>query len=422
MKILLLSQFFSPEPNFKGLPFARELTRRGHEVEVLTGFPNYPGGKLYSGYRVRPWRREVVEGITVNRVALYPSHDKSSVRRVVNYASFAVSAAALGPFLVKKPDVIYVYHPPATIGLPAMTLRALRGCPTVYDIQDLWPDTVTSSGMMQGGRLFSILDRWCRLVYSRMDRIVVLSPGFRKAMIDRGVPAEKIDVIYNWTDETVLPFRPLDENQSRQISMHGRFNIVFAGTMGLLQKLDVVLEAARICAESVPDAQFVFVGGGVDKRRLEQRAKELQLKNTLFLPRRPIETIGGILAAADVLLVHLQDDPLFRITIPSKIQAYMAAGRPILVAVPGDAADLVEQAGAGVACPPENPAALADAVLRIRAMTPSQRETLGVKGKAFYDRQLSLSVGAEKFERVFQAARAGSSISMTYVRKVRRAA
>ena len=124
------------------------MLRRGHEVEVLTGFPNYPGGKLYPGYRVRPWQREIIDGVTVNRVALYPSHDRSAVRRMANYASFALSAAVLGPFLVKKPDVIYVYHPPATVGLPAMVLRALRGCPVVYDVQDLWPDTVVATGMM----------------------------------------------------------------------------------------------------------------------------------------------------------------------------------------------------------------------------------------------------------------------------------
>ncbi len=162
---MILSQFFAPEPNFKGLPFARELVRRGHEVEVLTGFPNYPGGRLYPGYRVRPWRREIIGGIAVNRVPLYPSHDRSAVRRAANYASFALSASVLGPWLVKKPDVVYVYHPPATVGLPAMALRALCRCPLVYDVQDLWPDTVASSRMMGNRRLISALDRCCRLVY-----------------------------------------------------------------------------------------------------------------------------------------------------------------------------------------------------------------------------------------------------------------
>ena len=164
MRILILSQFFDPEPIVKGLPFARELSRRGHAVEVLTGFPNYPGGKLYPGYRLRPWQREVLDGIPVHRVALYPSHDGSAVRRTANYASFALSAAVAGPFLVRKPDVVYVYHPPATVGLPALVFRALRGCPVVYDVQDLWPDSVASSRMVGSPWIIKALDRWCRLV------------------------------------------------------------------------------------------------------------------------------------------------------------------------------------------------------------------------------------------------------------------
>lgn len=413
MRILLLSQFFAPEPGVKGLPFARELARRGHVVEVLTGFPNYPGGKVYPGYRIRPWQREIIDGIVVNRVPLYPSHDKSALRRIANYAGFALSAAALGPFMVKRPDVIYAYHPPGTIGLPAIVLRALRGCPVVYDVQDLWPDTVSASGMMRGGRLFSLLARWCRLVYSRMDRVVVLSPGFRRTLIERGVPAEKIEVIYNWADETTLR-RAADCARLGTFGPEKRFNVVFAGTMGLAQSLDPVLEAARICAETVPDARFVFVGGGVDKARLERRATEMRLCNAIFLPRQPREAVGAILAAADVLLVHLKDDPLFRITIPSKTQAYMSMGRPILMAVPGDAAELVAESQAGLVCPPENPAALAAAVRQFRTMAPETRELMGKRGRDYYDRHLSLRAGVDRFEKVFRdvCGRAASTIAV----------
>ncbi|MEN6449986.1 MAG: glycosyltransferase family 4 protein [Thermoguttaceae bacterium] len=408
MRILILSQFFDPEPDFKGLPFARELVRRGHEVEVLTGFPNYPGGKLYPGYRVRPWRREMMDGVAVNRVPLYPSHDRSSVRRMANYVSFALSASTIGPWLVKKPDVIYAYHPPVTVGLPALVLRTLNRCPVVYDIQDLWPDTVASSQMLGSRRLIAAIDRWCRFVYRRMDRIVVLSPGFRETLISRGVDPAKIDVIYNWADEASLRRSDAATASGEQTSalqkLAGRFNVVFAGTMGLVQSLDTALDAARICATATPDAQFVFVGSGVDRARLERRAAEMQLSNVLFLPRQPVETIGAILAMADAALVHLKDDPLFRITIPSKIQAYFALGRPILAAVAGDAAELVARSGGGVACPPQNAAAMAAAVARLRAMSRQEREAMAARGRAFYDEQLSLAVGVERFEQAFRAA------------------
>ncbi|MBN1394326.1 MAG: glycosyltransferase family 4 protein [Pirellulales bacterium] len=422
MRVLMLSQFFDPEPNFKGLPFARELVRRGHEVEVLTGYPNYPGGKIYPGYRVRPWQREVIDGIRVNRAPLYPSHDKSAPRRIANYAGFALSASLLGPFLVRRPDVVYAYHPPATVGLPAMVFRALRGCPVVYDIQDLWPDTVAASGMMSKGLLFSLLDRWCRFTYSRMDRIVVLSPGFRETLIQRGVPGGKIDVIYNWADEAALNTSVENDDLARRLGVAGCFNVVFAGTMGLAQSLDAVLEAARICAASFPDVRFIFVGGGVDKSRLEERAAETRLPNVLFVPRQPMSAVGAYLSLADALLVHLKDDPLFRITIPCKTQAYMAFGKPVVMAVGGDASDLVNRSGGGVTCPPEKPEALVAAVKRLHEIGPSGRKAMGKRGKSFYEKHLSLTVGAEKFERVFQAARTRTATSLTNTMEIRRAA
>ncbi|MEI6501208.1 MAG: glycosyltransferase, partial [Armatimonadota bacterium] len=180
MRILFLSQWFDPEPAFKGLCFARELKRRGHEVQVLTGYPNYPGGRIYDGYRVRLLQREDMDGVPVLRVPLYPSHDRSGLRRFANYASFAASAASLGPLVVKPADVAYVYHPPGTIGWPAMVLKALRQIPFVYDIQDLWPDTVTATGMLHNPLAYRLLDGWLRFVYRQAGHITVLSPGFRE--------------------------------------------------------------------------------------------------------------------------------------------------------------------------------------------------------------------------------------------------
>jgi glycosyltransferase involved in cell wall biosynthesis len=204
MRILLITQFFQPEPQIKGLPFARELQRRGHDVEVLTGFPNYPGGRLYPGYRVRALQREVMDGVPVARVPLYPSHDLSRLGRVANYASFALSSALLGAALTRRPDVAYVYHPPATMGLAALAQRALRGVPVVYDVQDLWPDTLRATGMVSGSAVLGAVGAWCRLVYRAAARVVVLSPGFRERLVARGVPADKIDVIYNWADESAV--------------------------------------------------------------------------------------------------------------------------------------------------------------------------------------------------------------------------
>src|ERR1039458_10345911 len=185
MSILILSQWFDPEPTFKGLLFARGLAARGHDVEVLTGFPNYPGGHVYPGYRIRPWVREQIDGISILRVALYPSHDKSAFGRVFNYASFAISAALVGTALIRKPDVVYVYHPPATIAFAAIVIGFFRRAPFVYDIQDLWPDTVAASRMISSSAVFTLLGHWCNFVYRCARHIVVLSQIGRASCRER---------------------------------------------------------------------------------------------------------------------------------------------------------------------------------------------------------------------------------------------
>lgn len=403
MRILMLTQWFDPEPTFKGLAFAKELVRLGHEVEVLTGFPNYPGGKLYDDYKVRLLQRENIDGISVIRVPLYPSHDGSALKRIANYVTFALSAAFMGSLLVKPADVMYVYHPPATVGFAASIISMVRRIPFVYDIQDLWPDTLAATGMLNNSGILGLVESGCRFIYRQAAKIVVLSPGFKEMLITRGVPANKIEVIYNWCDEKNIQRESDDNGLSEKLGFSGRFNIVFAGTMGRAQALDAVLDAAKIINRTRPKVQFVFVGGGIDVERLKTKAGEMGLSNVLFLPRMPMQEIGSVLTCADVLLVHLRNDPLFKITLPSKTQAYMAAGRPILMAVLGDAATLVEKSKAGLACIPEDPHSIAAAVEQFCSMSRQELDDMGERGRKYYETELALAVGVNKFEFVFKS-------------------
>ena len=403
MRILFITQWFQPESFFKGLPFAKELLKLGHEVEVLTGFPNYPEGKIYKGYKIRFLQRETIDGISVIRVPLYPSHDKSGWRRFLNYASFAFSAAIIGPWVVKKADVAYVYHPPATIGFPAVMIKLLRRIPFVYDIQDMWPDTLTATGMFNNKFGLWLVDRWCRFVYWAASKITVLSPGFKNTLIERGVPGNKIEVIYNWVDDTMVKPAPKNPALAAKFGLDGKFNIVFAGNMGKVQALEAVIAAANILKKEYPNIQFVFVGTGVEVENLKTKTNDAGLKNILFVPQQPLSEMGAILALADVLLVHLKDVPLFRITIPSKIQAYMAVGRPILVGVQGDAADLVINAKAGLPCLPENAESIADGVRKFLSMSRQELDTMGENGRTFYQRELALAVGTKQFAQVFES-------------------
>ncbi len=403
MKILFVTQWFDPEPTFKGLPYARELINLGHEVEVLTGFPNYPGGNIYDGYRVRFLQKEIMEGVSVTRVPLYPSHDRSSLGRIANYCSFALSSALMGPILAKKADVIWVCHPPATIGLAAMTISTLRRTPFVYEIQDLWPDTLSATGMFQNKAGLAIVGKWCDLIYRRAVKIIVISPGFKKKLIERGVPEDKIEIIYNWTYDCIVP-EGRSEEMAIKYNMAGKFNILFAGPMGKAQALESVLDAAKMLDGNQNKAFFTFMGGGIEVNHLKATASDMGLGNVQFLPRVDKSEIGKYLALADVLLVHLRDDPLFRITIPGKTQGSMASGKPILMAVEGDAAELISNAKAGVTCTPQDPKSIAGAVKQLMRLPRDELEQLGKNGRSYFDNELCLKLGVRKSEAVLKAA------------------
>lgn len=394
MRILFITQWFQPESFFKGLPFAKALKEKGHDVEVLTGFPNYPGGKLYPGYRIRIYQQEIMDGVKVHRVPLYPSHDKSAFRRIANYMSLSLSAFLMGPWLIKKPDIIYVYNL-VTLGLPAFFLRFLHGSRVIIDVQDLWPESVTGSGMLRNKHILHFLNSICNLVYSKADQLIVLSPGFKDYLVNRGLLPEKIKVIYNWCYETSVRH---DSHDARADYQHRKFVILFAGTMGTVQGLDTLLKCAEICQTEMPEAQFLLIGAGVDRSRLVRLKDTMKLDNVTFLPYRPKDHMPEIYDMADVVLVHLKDHPLFRITIPSKTQAYLYMGKPIIMAVRGDAANLVQKAGAGIVCEPDNPRAMADAIKALRNAGYDERYKMGRNGNQFYMQNLSFYKGLESFE------------------------
>lgn len=399
-RIILLTQWFEPEPTFKGLLFAKELQRQGFEVEVVTGFPNYPGGNIYPGYRVSWRKQEIVDGVHVTRLALYASHDSSAIRRVANYLSFAFTATLYCLFSANRADVIYVYQLP-TLAAAACAVKAFRGNRVVFDIQDMWPDTLRATGMVNSEWVIRAVGRVGQWIYRHVDTIVVLSPGFRRLLIERSVPAEKIQLIYNWCDEASL-------GAAESANLGGFpgeefFRIVFAGNMGKAQALDAVLAAAGLLRDSHPLIRFVFIGGGVEVERLTLRARELELPNVLFLPRVSMAKIGNFLRAADALLIHLKADPLFSITIPGKTQAYMAMGKPILIATPGDAAHLVREANCGVEAKPEDAKSIAEAAIRLAASSRDERLAMGKRARKYYETHLSLAVGVERFTQVFHA-------------------
>jgi len=402
MKIALVSQWFDPEVGSAAIPGAivRSLRDRGHTVEVVTGFPNYPDGRLYDGYRVRPLMREVIRGTRVNRVALYPSHDRSATRRIINFLSFMVTASTIGAAIARRSNVTLVYSTPGTVGMAGIVLRRLLRRPFVLYVQDVWPDTVTATGMLPSGLSRPaawILHRFCNQVYAAAARIAVISPGMKDLLVERGVPAEKIDVIYNWVDEDI--FRVVPARPPRD-----RFEVMYAGNLGEAQGLEVAIEAM---AKLGPDSGVVLrlVGGGVAVARLAKLAADRGVAEQVrFEGARDLAQMSEVMASAHVQLVCLKDDPLFHITMPSKIQAILACGRPLIVCAPGDAGALTADSGAGFAVPPGDPSSLADAIARVRDLGESSLEEMGARGRAFYERHLCASVGSAMLEEALGAA------------------
>lgn len=396
-RLLLLSQWFDPEPTFKGLAFAKALEARGFEVEVVTGFPNYPGGRLYDGYEIRWRHREILEGIPVTRVALYPSHDRSALRRIANYVSFGLSSA-IELLTVRRPDIIYAYHPPLTTGAAALVARYVRGIPVVYDIQDLWPDALRASGLLPHRRLLAFAGLVSNWIHMRMDRLVVLSEGLRRVLVERGVPAERIEVIHNWCDETMIRRIP---DGAPPWPDDGRFRVLYAGSMGPAQALDAVLDAAILLHSRGARVSFVLLGAGIDSERLRKRVVTEEISNVEFRDRVPMTDVGRYLQAAQALLVHLRADPIYDTAIPSKTQAYMALGRPLLMAVRGDTATLTRAAGCAEEAVPQDPRSIADAAERLATLSADALAAKGERGRAYYDTHLSFRSGVDRFATLF---------------------
>jgi colanic acid biosynthesis glycosyl transferase WcaI len=406
MRILLINNLFQPEPNhLKGLAFARELQRRGHHVHVLTIFPNYPGGKLYPGYRMRWTMRETLDGVPVTRAAMYPSHDASATRRILSFLSTGMSQAVHALMMKERFDVCHVYLGPITLMWPARLLRRLHGTRIVADVQDIWPESVADSGMLSSRSALRLLESMSTRAYRAADRLVVPTVSYRELLSSRGFNRDHIEVVYNWCDESpqgsaggesVLP-GILDDRA---------LNVVYAGNLGRLQGLDTVLDAAKITGASGGAVRFLLIGGGVESDRLRDRVHRERIENVRMLPRMPLGQVKPILAKADLLLIHLIRSKLSSISIPQKIQAYLAVGRPILVAVEGEAATLFSKAGAGLTCAPEDPQAMSGAIERFAGLSIADREEMGRRGLQFYRDLMCFTRGVDKLETVLLEAAA----------------
>lgn len=398
--ILILSQWYFPDTWMQLRDLAARLKGDGYGVEVLSAVPySLSDGKIVPGYKVRFRQTEILDGIKVVRLPLYISQSRSGLGRILCYTSFGISAATIGQFGLQKPDIVFCYNLP-TLDWAARLFRFFRGSKTVLMVQDLWPESVTNSGMMKNQCLGSILKCWCRRFYRRADALTGLSPGFKEKLTERGVDPARIEVVYNWTDENApLVARP--ENLEVESSPKRKISILYAGNMGVYQGLDTVLHAASILEKRRIPASFRLIGGGVEQDRLKNLASELNLTNVQFAERVSSDKIGVEFARADALLVHLKKLEMFKVTVPGKTQAYLYAGKPILCGVEGEVAHIVRKAEAGFLFEPENPHSLVDAVEKLVSFSPEQLRQMGESGRRFYKTEMSFETGYQRITDLF---------------------
>lgn len=403
MRILFLTTYFRPESATNAILMtllAEELTRLGHEITIITGMPHYDANRIADGYRGKLWMRDKHGNIPVYRVFLYVPSNKSSIAgRLLNYLSFNVLSIVAG-LLVRRHDVLFVPSPPLTNGACGFLLSRLRRMPFVYNVQDIYPDVAVRLGVLKSQRVIRIFERLERFVYRKAAVVSVISESFRRNLLSKGVPNSKIKVISNFVDVDFVKPHLRDNAFSCKHGLNGKFVALFAGNVGLSQGLESVLEAAALLAD-LPDVLFAIVGSGTTKQALVDRAAEMKLSNVLFLPLQPYEKVPELYSSADVCLVPLRKG-LSEDSVPSKLWTIMGVACAVVAAVDAesDTHAVVQEAGAGICVPPEEPSALAGAI-RILHADRAECAKMGQRGRIYVETNYSCTAMARQYEALF---------------------
>jgi colanic acid biosynthesis glycosyl transferase WcaI len=392
MRFLVLSQYFPPEVGATQVRLSsmcRELVRAGHQVDVVTGMPHHPAGKIFPGYRRRFYSREFQEGVRVRRTWLYAATG-SGWRRILSYLSFMFTCL-FSIVRVRKPDYIFVDSPPLFLGVPGWLASVYWKCPFIFNVADLWPDSVLDLGVMKEGlflRAAFSLEKW---IYARARFINAVTRGIHDALLDRkNVSATKLLFLPNGVDTSMIQPLPADESLRKQLGLAGKRIAIYAGNHGYAAGAEQILRAAKLLVTH-PELHFLFVGDGPDKPRLQRMAADLQLRNTTFVDSVPFHRLSSYLSIADIALVTLRKAEVTRGARPAKTFVMMAAAKPIILAAEGEAAEIIESSHAGVVVPPNEPQQFASAILAMHENAEAGRQ-MGFRGLAFVRENFEWSI------------------------------
>jgi glycosyltransferase involved in cell wall biosynthesis len=396
MRVLLVTQYFYPE-NFKSNDIALELTKRGHEVTVLTGLPNYPEGKIHKDYGFFKRTKENFQGVNVIRSWLVPRGKGGGVRLFFNYFSWAFFASIRALFLSfqKEFDVILVHEPsPITQGFPAIVVKKIQKIPLHFWVLDLWPESLTSAGGINNKYVLSIFTKMVKYIYNNSDKILVSSKGFKESILAKGDYNDKLVYFPNWAEDSILK-----GNSNYPIpDLPKGFKIIFAGNIGVAQDVNSIIKTALILKEKT-DIHFVFIGDGRSKEQLEDFVLENDLNQTVhFLGRFPIDAMKTFFNQADVLLVSLKDELIFNVTVPAKLQAYLCTQKPILGMLNGEGAAIINDANCGLSVNAGDSNGLAEKILKLYEMSNEERNILGRNGFKYFEENFTMSKCIDNLE------------------------
>jgi glycosyltransferase involved in cell wall biosynthesis len=374
-------------------------SRDGNQVAVLTGFPNHPTGTIPKEYRSKLWRlvmKERLESVDVVRSWLFPFPNRKAYERVLNYSSFCISAATTGMFLA-RPDIVIATSPQLLVGLAGWWLSRMKRVPFIFEVRDLWPESLAAVGMgAPGSILHRTLSPIAGFLYRNSDHIVVVTAAFKDFLIANwNVPASKISIVENGVECDL--FRPMKVHPlRRQLAAEDKFVVSYIGTMGMAHGLETVIEAAREVQATAPDVLFLLVGEGADKERIVNLARKHEVANLRFVSGQSRDKVPEFISASDACVVSLKKSELFKTVIPTKMLEFMSCARPVLLGVDGQARQILEDARAGIYFEPENPVALAKAIIRL-AGDRQMCEVLGQNGRRHILANLSRRQTAQNY-------------------------
>ena len=406
LKILIVTQYFWPE-NFRINDFVPELIKKGHQVKILTGKPNYPSGKFFSEFTKNPNLYSNFQGAEIHRVPII-SRGRKSIQLLLNYFSFVISASLVGPWKLRNftPDVIFVYEPsPVTVGIPAVLIGKLKKSPVIFWALDLWPETLQAVGGVRSKSLLRSIEKVVRFIYNNCSLVLGQSKSFVKNIRAHCDYPERVKYFPSWAEKLHNVKNSSEPVYANEIQRNDEcFNILFAGNIADAQDMPAVLNAASLLRDNHL-IKWIIVGDGRRFNWLKSEVKSRELEeNIMILGRFPIDRMPSFFAHADALLVSLKKDPVFSLTIPAKLQTYLMTGKPILGMLDGEGSRIIKESNSGISCPASNSKSLAAAVLKMSLLSQKEKDQLGQNGIDYSRKEFDRGILMDRLEEFFMLA------------------